>query len=193
MLQFKTVEVKLLKFMKFSLILFVIMLFSNSCEKIFSHGELSLSKTPYIGNELRIDGYYYTVSANSDYLYYHEYFFYKDGMLLVLSGITNSYAEMDDYILTFYINCDDYKDYLKSWGLFHINDGNIKIEHRAPGRPLSKTTYIKEGVILNDTTFLITKIYSMRKGKKGEIKERNETYHFRQFSPKPDSTNNFIK
>ena len=33
----------------------------------------------------------------------------------------------------------------------------------------------------------------MKKGKKTEVKARNETYHFKQFSPQPDSTNNFIK
>ncbi|MDD2412119.1 MAG: DUF1016 N-terminal domain-containing protein [Bacteroidales bacterium] len=33
----------------------------------------------------------------------------------------------------------------------------------------------------------------IEKGKKTEVKDKNETYHFRQFSPKPDSTNSFIK
>jgi len=52
---------------------------------------------------------------------------------------------------------------------------------------------VREGDIINDTTFVISVSYRMKKGKKTEVKARNETYHFKQFSPQPDSTNNFIK
>ena len=50
--------------------------------------------------------------------------------------------------------------------------------------------YLDKGEIQNDSTFLITK--SIR-SKTGEEKELNEIYHFKQFSPKPDSTNVFVK
>jgi len=53
--------------------------------------------------------------------------------------------------------------------------------------------YISEGSILNDTTFVITSSYRMVDGKKTEVTSRNETCHFRQFSPNPDSTNTFIE
>jgi hypothetical protein len=51
---------------------------------------------------------------------------------------------------------------------------------------------VRAGQILNDTTFVIAESYRMNEGKKTEVKERNETYHFKQFNPKPDSTNRFI-
>jgi hypothetical protein len=50
--------------------------------------------------------------------------------------------------------------------------------------------YVKEGFILNDTTLQITRMYRVDGSDEHIL---NYTYHFRQFSPKPDSTNNFIK
>ena len=50
--------------------------------------------------------------------------------------------------------------------------------------------YVREGKILNDTTFHITTSY---RSNGSERHEKDEVYHFRQFYPKPDSTNNFIK
>jgi len=47
---------------------------------------------------------------------------------------------------------------------------------------------VREGIILNDTTFQITKYTSG-----SNVSERNEVYHFREFHPKPDSTNKYIK
>jgi hypothetical protein len=40
---------------------------------------------------------------------------------------------------------------------------------------------------------MFTESYRMKNGKKTEVKVMNETYHFKQHSPKPDSTNTFIK
>jgi hypothetical protein len=80
-----------------------------------------------------------------------------------------------------------------NWGVFQVNGANIKFERWYPssGGPLK--AYISSGEILNDTTFLITESYRMQKGNKTELKDRNETYYFREFSPKSDSTNKFIK
>ena len=57
----------------------------------------------------------------------------------------------------------------------------------SPGQP---KVYIREGKILNDTTFHITASY---RPDGSERREKDEIYHFKQFSPKPDSTNNFVK
>jgi hypothetical protein len=63
----------------------------------------------------------------------------------------------------------------------------IRFERWYPGDIPYRTT-ISEGKIINDSTFIITRSY---KGK--HERERNEVYKFRAFSPKPDSTNRFIK
>ena len=65
------------------------------------------------------------------------------------------------------------------YGLFLIKDSIIKIEKWTVGH--NCYPYLREGKILNDTTF-----YLMHR-------EKKEVYHFKQFSTKPDSTNRFIK
>jgi hypothetical protein len=56
-----------------------------------------------------------------------------------------------------------------------------------------RLVYTNIGVILNDTTFQLTESYRLKKGEKTEYQILDEIYHFRQYSPKPDSTNDFIK
>lgn len=50
--------------------------------------------------------------------------------------------------------------------------------------------YTKRGSILNDSTFVIKTVSEFDRKK---TLPENTTYHFRQFSPKPDSTNKFIE
>jgi hypothetical protein len=75
------------------------------------------------------------------------------------------------------------------WGVFNIKDNIIKFERWYPGQG-AKKAYVREGIILNDTTFHITKSY---RSNGSELKDADEVYHFRKFSPKPDSTNVFVK
>ncbi len=46
------------------------------------------------------------------------------------------------------------------------------------------------GDILNDTTFLITKV---KRASGSFTTAIDDTYHFKHFSPKPDSRNEFVK
>jgi hypothetical protein len=75
------------------------------------------------------------------------------------------------------------------WGVFLIKGNNIECEVWSTsvggGLPVGRG----EGIILNDTTFCIVKSINIRDGKEFP---HNDIYHFRKFSPKPDSTNNFI-
>lgn len=67
--------------MKKVLIIMAVMLTSYSCNKDgFTDDELSIEKTPYVGNQLRIDGYYSCKFGDV----YRIYFLYHDGT--VLSG-----------------------------------------------------------------------------------------------------------
>ena len=45
--------------MKFLIILAMLLIGMNGCSKWLEDEELTLPKTPYTGNELRTDGYYY--------------------------------------------------------------------------------------------------------------------------------------
>lgn len=87
---------------------------------------------------------------------------------------------------SFYESNNDKKLY---WGLFNINTTIIRIEKWYPSSGSGMPVYLHEGEIINDTTFRITR--SVRQ-KTGEEKELNEIYHFKEFFPKPDSTNSFI-
>ena len=51
--------------------------------------------------------------------------------------------------------------------------------------------YMKIGKIINDTTFQLVREFASYHKKDSRVID--ETYHFKQFSPKPDSTNVFIK
>jgi len=159
-----------------------------SCQKLVTYKEFVLTQTLYTGDELQIDGYYYK---------YNEYSkidvrcFYRNGIVLNMDGSSLSLEEADEYIRSKFIESSTHPNYEYSkWGLFVVENQTIKFERYHATDDITKWTYIREGTILNDTTFRITVSYRSD-GK--EKHEKNETYHFRQFSPKPDSTNNFIK
>lgn len=108
-----------------------------------------------------------------------------------MGGGALSLEEADEYIRKLFIEGSQNPNYEYSkWGLFVIDNQTIKFERYYPSDDITRWTYIREGIILNDTTFLITTSY---RSDGSDFSIKNEIYHFRQFSPKPDSTNNFIK
>jgi hypothetical protein len=163
-----------------------------SCQKLITYKGFVLTQIPYTGSELRIDGYYYK--------YYECYkgsncidmrCFYRNGIILDMGGVALSLEEADEYIQSKFIEGSTHPNYEYSkWGLFIIDGQIIKIEQYYATDDITRWTYIREGVILNDTTFLITVFYRSDGKERVEV---DEIYHFRHFYPKPDSTNNFIK
>ena len=148
--------------------------------------KLSIERTPYIGNELRIDGYYYM--AWEDMIY--PMFFYQNGIILDGGGFPiNEVVERETEYKngTFYSHVKEIK---YSWGVFIIEGNKISFERWYPSEP-PLGAYVRAGDIINDTTFKITEVYRMQNGNKTEVKTLNETYYFKQLSPKPDSTNSF--
>jgi len=167
--------------MKNLILLMPIMLFAQSC---LEKDDVLPKAIPSIGNKLKFDGYYHQI--NNDNEIYRPLIMYCNGVLINVGGFGNSLEEMDEYIKKNYIQDAWYKNNKYKWGVFYIEDNFIRINQLSQDYPHRE--FIQEGVILNDTTFKITK-YSSR----DRIIERDEVYHFRQFSPKPDSTNVFIK
>lgn len=158
----------------------------NNCSKIYSDDKLTLAKRPYIGNQLKIDGYYYTIYQINKA---SVYVFFNNGVLLnagdgydltVPNYIENSLSS------TSFIN--KLKGIKFSWGLFNVEGNNISLErwYSSTGGPLK--TYIDFGTIINDSTFQITN--SMRSDGT-EKRSENIIFKFKKFSPKPDSTNSF--
>lgn len=169
----------------FMLTILSILTMSSNCEKIIQDMPFALKRQPYVENNLRIDGYYYQKYGDPERL--TIYFFFSDGILLHAG---------DGYTIDIEESFKDGSLYEKlkknkyCWGLFCIDDKNIQIERYYNTDDLSTKSFIRSGEILNDTTFSITKV--IRSDGESE-RSVNETYHFKQFSPKPDSTNIFIK
>ncbi len=151
---------------------------------------LNISKTPYLGKELRIDGYFYT-KYNNQMLDIN--FLYENGVLSNFSGGNrNSFEEMEAYIkdpetLT------RVKNTKFSWGLFIIDSNDIKIDHWVPSEGVpSKQAFTRIGKIINDTAIVFTESYRLQNGQKSKYSKTNRLYYFKQYEPKPDSANNFL-
>ncbi len=146
---------------------------------------LVLKRTSFISSNLKINGYFYGNQNGVNNIH----FLYLDGTIRYVGSLkTNDVNEIDKYILREFINSKPFDKSRVSWGLYIIESNKIAFDMWYPRA--DAPVYRRNGIILNDSTFVIKSV-SKPNGK--EFKEENTTYHFRQFSPKPDSTNNFIK
>jgi hypothetical protein len=160
----------------------------SCCNTLFPDGKLSMQRKDYIGKELRTDGYYFREDSTSSRLII--YFLFNNGILLY--GGTPKISEIEQREHEF-ANGEWHHSKINdkaSWGIFYIEGKSIKIEKWEPSTGIGLPIYIREGSILNDTTFHITFGYSSDGSNKREM---NEIYHFKQFDNKPDSTNVYIK
>lgn len=176
-----------MKKMKLLLTGIIIMLLLNNCkEDILEDDKLTLNKTPFAGQQLKIDGYYYATFGNI----LRIYFFYHDGTILSGGDVAEDVlSEQEQKYINgnFFVSKKDDKLY---WGIYNIDGNQIKIEKWYPSSGGGMPVYLHEGIILNDTTFSIT---TSIRPKTGEEKQLNEVYHFKHFLPKPYSTTRFIK
>jgi len=147
---------------------------------------LTLSKRPYIGNDLRLDGYYYHLNPDG---YIDIEFLYENGICLDGSHVSPAgLPQLEEWFANgnYYQTAIQYKI---GWGVFQIDSNAIQYEDWVPsdGGPLP--VFRNSGVILNDTTFHILESERVNGANKGNV---DLVYHFKQFSPKPDSANPYI-
>jgi hypothetical protein len=179
------------KLISIALILLTIL---YGCDKDFmgklfgKNEELSFVRTNYNGNELRTDGYYYCRQSGNGTFSFDIQFFYKDGVFLS-EKFTSDYKDLS--AIENEIKSVRFKQFIKKrqnvWGLFSINFTEIYYEKLYFG-PFQ--AYIDSGKIINDSTFVILKRKSSYHTDETTMQD---TFQLKQFSPKPDSTNNFIK
>ena len=150
---------------------------------------LSLERTSYTGNQLRMDGYYYQ-KANSSL--FSVYFLYSDGIILSAGGDFSDETEIDRYVEAEFLQNLSYRETKYNWGVFVIEGNSVRFERWYPSSGPPLKAYVRAGEIIDDTTFVISQSYRVVDGQKTEVRERDETYHFKEFSPKPDSTNGFV-
>jgi hypothetical protein len=158
---------------------------------IFKDTPLTLEKKKFESNSIKTDGYYFSLATKRDWDFRRIYFFYKNGITWY-GGSFDASTPLDKRESKF--KSIEYNKAMKNdktgWGVFHIDNDKIQFETWEPssGGPLK--TVIRSGQIINDTSFVITNLYG---GYTKRNYPKNDTFYFHAFSPKPDSTNAFIK
>jgi len=153
---------------------------------------LGLQLQAYKGQELRLDGYYYRNNYSfKDDIWVKIFFFYKNGVVLNgSSSALSSLGELEERFKNGSYHSWN-REYRTTWGVHRIEGDKIQFEvwiHR--GGALRLDRLVRTGKILNDSTFVINRILI-----RGDVRYpmvASDTFHFKEFSPKPDSTNSFI-
>ena len=155
------------------------------CGELFPDEQLTMQRKDYDGNELRIDGYYYSYFEKTGVTVI--YFLFRNGLIRHAGGYSRYIEDNREQEMVSYYGKSSKTD----WGVFVINENKIQFERwlEAPSG-VRAVINRRSGYIENDTTFRITESYNSGTGETTQI---NEVWHFKQFSPKPDSTNVFIK
>lgn len=161
---------------------FILCLVSIFAFSFCDDDELTLIKTAYTGNEIRLGGCYYGVNmTDSNYATYM--FFYQNGVMFSFRDVSELTS------LNQFMYLDEKRKEKTMWSVFSVNDSVITTQGWdqpwGHGRPLV-THY---GKIMNDSTIQWYKLENTRTG----TFEYNSEVYFRYFSPKPDSTNFFIE
>ncbi|MFM2293387.1 MAG: hypothetical protein RIS29_3200 [Bacteroidota bacterium] len=137
--------------------------------------ELTMNREPYTGNSLRINGFY--KGAISMQNYYEYLFLYSNGVTFYIG-----YKDVDSLILM----SKDLETALKKkdhWGVFQISNNSLYIQQWGQNpTAIQYILYNHKYEIVNDSTLFF-------KNSDGD----STIYHFIKYSPKPDSTNTFIK
>jgi len=167
-------------------IFFCLILFSCLKDNI----PLSNVREDYTGEELRIDGFYYQKTSEG-YINTPLYFFYRNGITFKLNfNLENINNPVDCIPELTNERIEAHRKRKYNWGIFKINKNEFLREEWSP--PINGNyvhTILQTGEILSDTCFIFTKFISLKTG----TLNSNVLWHFYPFSPKPDSTNVFIK
>jgi hypothetical protein len=167
-----------------------IIFFKISSCFLYKSPPLNLDRRSLLNNSFKTNGYYWSNLRDSNEGLKSIYFFYNNGV--VLYGYSfNSNISLDSidkiYRTNGYFNSA--RKTQTGWGVFHINDDRIKFETwGASNGPAIVVTRL--GQILNHNSFIISNLYN---GYTKKYYAKNDTFYFHAFSPKPDSTNAFIK
>ena len=157
----------------------------SSCSWLNEDDKFALEKRPYLGTKLRFDGYYYEVLSNGNW---YVLFLYRNGIVRVMFSFPpNELEEKEEQFRN--------KAWLESatgkidWGVFQIDSNKIVYEIWCPSDGGGLPVYTGYGEIINGSTFHISR---SQRVDGSDAKVRDELFHFRQFSPKPDSVTEFI-
>jgi hypothetical protein len=173
-------------------LLFILLFMVNSCSRTHDEAKddkLSVVKTNYVGSDLKIDGYYYSINKFGDYG--GAQFFYENGISHNIGGSANSLILLEEYINQ--VSNNNGAKYKSGWGLFKITGNSLYYEQWDP-KPFGgiHKVFSHECEIINDNTYIIKKQYRLVNGEQTEVTFPNQTYKFVAFANKPSSVNDFI-
>ena len=144
------------------------------CNKLFRDEKLTLQRTDYNGTEVRTDGYYYSyyvdnVTPPNESIV--VFFLFRNGVILSAGAYERTNFDiLEKSMLKRYESLINKK---MGWGVFNVSGNKLEYEQWSTsvggGLPVFRNSYY----ILNDTTL---RNYA------------DMIYHFKHFSPKPDST-----
>lgn len=171
--------------MKIYYLLTVLFFTITSCDKLWfcDDEELTMVKTDYNG-ALKINGYYYNKLDTG----YELYILYKNGIVINNRYTANSLSEIENTFLLNESSHEHTQSSKTSWGLFRVTNSTITKQGWRISR-CKRPVVEYRGEVLTDTSFNI-KTYVDENGETNTIDE--STYYFKAFSPKPDSTNDYI-
>lgn len=167
-------------------IIIALALITTGCKDLVNDDSFSLKKESYNGNEIRTNGYY--CIYNSRFKVNAITIFYRNG--IVHNQFSASSLSIFEEELRNGTYNDQNNNFKQCWGLFSIKVDEIKIENIIGMGGLSSIAYIDYGKILNDTTI---HFYKHKESYSNYSEVMDDTLHFKQFTPKPDSINVFIK
>ena len=164
--------------MKTKLILLLFIPFIQSCLRTLPDEALTMARIPYTGKEIRLDGCYISDPFESNKNCEYD-FFYSNGIFLGFSDVLNinNLTQVTGGI-------DIYRKNKDVWGVFQVENNIIKAQlWKSNVDAIQLIVQNRTYKIINDTTLSIDLLND------GDIRY----YHFKNFIPKPDSTNTFIK
>jgi hypothetical protein len=157
-----------------------------------NYSKLVTTRKPINNTVLKLNGYYSVKEKGESLGLISIYFLYENGIILYAGSYKNSnLIDIESKIKTNYVQNNNKvaKNYIIDWGVFNIHNQMITIEKWEPTQGKRRSS-IRKGVIIDDKSFRINYFFSPFVNKEYQT---GDTYFFHQFSPKPDSTNNFIK
>ena len=158
-----------------SIVLFLVLV--CSCRRTLPDEEFTMERTPYTGKEIRLDGCY--ISNPDERHKYCEYdFFYSNGVFFGFGDFLNISN------ITQFTEIDSKRQKKGYWGIYQVKNNSIILQTWTM-RDVD-TQFIVQNrsyKIINDSLLFCDILND------GDI----NYFHFQKFTPKPDSTNVFIK
>ena len=155
------------------------------CSKIVA--DLGMQRKPYLGTDLKIDGYYYSDSPIWDKTIAVTIFYRNGTSILIFINVEQDiFQSIEKKFLYNQEVLSKIKNEPYGIGVFTINNNSLEMENFI-GRGF-KHTYKSYYEIINDSTFIMKRFI----GIEGSETSHNLKFRFKKFSPKPDSTSVYI-